>query len=87
MQDYIRKLIVRQWCSEGLRTMFAIERRYERDSAIARARKEEALNAIKDRLNTALINNQIISIYEYYVIVGYLDEYAFGSHFQDLPCV
>ena len=86
MQDYIKKLIVRQWCSEGLRTMFAIERGYERDSAIARARKEEALKAIKDRLETALIRNQV-SIYEYYVIVGYMDEYAFGSHFQDLPCV
>ena len=49
MQDYIKKLIVRQWCSEGLRTMFAIERGYERDSAIARARKEEVLNAIKDK--------------------------------------
>ena len=86
MKDYIKKLIVRQWCSEGLRKMFAIERGYERDSAIARARKEEALKAIKDRLETALIRNQV-SIYEYYVIVGYLDEYAFGSHFQDLPCV
>lgn len=86
MQDYIKKLVVRQWCSEGLRTMFAIERGYERDSAIARARKEEALKAIKDRLETALIRNQV-GIYEYYVIVGYLDEYAFGSHFQDLPCV
>lgn len=67
--------------------MFAIERGYERDSAIARARKEEALKAIKDRLETALVNNQLLSIYEYYVIVGYLDEYAFGSHFQDLPSV
>lgn len=86
MQDYIKKLVVRQWCSEGLRTMFAIERGYERDSEIARARKEEALKDIKDRLETALIRNQV-SIYEYYVIVGYLDEYAFGSHFQDLPCV
>lgn len=86
MQDYIKKLVVRQWCSEGLRTMFAIERGYERDSAIARAKKEEALKAIKDRLETALIRNQV-GIYEYYVIVGYLDEYAFGSHFQDLPCV
>ena len=86
MQDYIKKLVVRQWCSEGLRTMFAIERGYERDSAIARARKEEALKAIKDRLETALIHNQV-SIFEYYVIVGYLDEYAFGSHFQDLSCV
>ena len=86
MQDYIKKLVVRQWCSEGLRTMFAIERGYERDSVIARARKEEALKAIKDRLEMALIRNQV-SIYEYYVIVGYLDEYAFGSHFQDLPCV
>lgn len=86
MQDYIKKLVVRQWCSDGLRTMFAIERGYERDSAIARARKEEALKVIKDRLETALIRNQV-SIYEYYVIVGYLDEYAFGSHFQDLPCV
>lgn len=86
MQDYIRKLIVRQWCSEGLRTMFAIERGYERDSAIARAKKEDALKDIKDRLEMALIRNQV-GIYEYYVIVGYLDEYAFGSHFQDLPCV
>lgn len=86
MQDYIRKLVVRQWCSEGLSTMFAIERGYERDSAIARARKEEALKAIKDRLETALVRNHV-NIYEYYVIVGYLDEYAFGSHFQDLPCV
>ena len=86
MQDYIRKLIVRQWCSEGLRTMFAIERGYERDSAIARAKKEDALYSIKERLESALIRNQV-SIYEYYVIVGYLDEYAFGSHFQDLPCV
>lgn len=86
MQDYIKKLVVRQWCSEGLRTMFAIERGYERDSAIARARKEDALKDIKDRLELALIHNQV-SIYEYYVIVGYLDEYAFGSHFQDLPCV
>ena len=86
MQDYIRKLVVRQWCSEGLRTMFAIERGYERDSAIARAKKEDALKDIKDRLELALIHNQV-SIYEYYVIVGYLDEYAFGSHFQDLPCV
>ena len=86
MQDYLKKLVVRQWCSEGLRTMFAIERGYERDSAIARARKEEALKDIKDRLETALIRNQV-NIYEYYVIVGYLDEYAFGSHFQDLPCV
>ena len=86
MQDYIKKLIVRQWCSEGLRTMFAIERGYERDSAIARAKKEDALKDIKDRLEMALIRNQV-GIYEYYVIVGYLDEYAFGSHFQDLPCV
>lgn len=86
MQDYIKKLIVRQWCSEGLRTMFAIERACERDSAIARAKKEEALNAIKDKLESALIRDQV-SIYEYYVIIGYLDEYAFGSHFQDLPCV
>ena len=86
MQDYIRKLVVRQWCSEGLRTMFAIERGYERDSAIARAKKEDALKDIKDRLEMALIHNQV-GIYEYYVIVGYLDEYAFGSHFQDLPCV
>ena len=86
MQDYIKKLVVRQWCSEGLRTMFAIERGYERDSAIARAKKEDALKDIKDRLELALIHNQV-SIYEYYVIVGYLDEYAFGSHFQDLPCV
>lgn len=86
MQDYIRKLVVRQWCSEGLRTMFAIERGYERDSAIARAKKEDALKDIKDRLEMALIRNQV-GIYEYYVIVGYLDEYAFGSHFQDLPCV
>ena len=86
MQDYIKKLVVRQWCSEGLRTMFAIERGYERDSAIARAKKEDALKDIKDRLETALIRNQV-GIYEYYVIVGYLDEYAFGSHFQDLPCV
>ena len=86
MQDYIKKLVVRQWCSEGLRTMFAIERGYERDSAIARARKEDALKDIKDRLKLALIHNQV-GIYEYYVIVGYLDEYAFGSHFQDLPCV
>lgn len=86
MQDYIKKLIVRQWCSEGLRAMFAIERAYDRNSAIARAKKEEALNAIKDKLESALIRDQV-SIYEYYVIVGYLDEYAFGSHFQDLPCV
>lgn len=86
MQDYIRKLVVRQWCSEGLRTMFAIERGYESDSAIARAKKEDALYSIKERLESALIRNQV-SIYEYYVIVGYLDEYAFGSHFQDLPCV
>lgn len=86
MQDYIKKLVVRQWCSEGLRTMFAIERGYERDSAIARAKKEDALKDIKDRLEMALIRNQV-GIYEYYVIVGYLDEYAFGSHFQDLPCV
>ena len=86
MQDYIRKLVVRQWCSEGLRTMFAIERGYERDSAIARARKEDALKDIKDKLEMALTRNQV-SIYEYYVIVGYLDEYAFGNHFQDLPCV
>lgn len=86
MQDYIRKLVVRQWCSEGLRMMFAIERGYERDSAIARAKKEDALKDIKDRLEMALIRNQV-GIYEYYVIVGYLDEYAFGSHFQDLPCV
>lgn len=86
MQDYIRKLVVRQWCSEGLRTMFAIERGYERDSAIARAKKEDALYSIKERLESALIRNQM-SIFEYYVIVGYLDEYAFGSHFQDLPCV
>lgn len=86
MQDYIRKLVIRQWCSEGLRTMFAIERGYERDSAIARAKKEDALKDIKDRLEMALIRNQV-GIYEYYVIVGYLDEYAFGSHFQDLPCV
>ena len=86
MQDYIKKLVVRQWCSEGLRTMFAIERGYERDSAIARAKKEDALYSIKERLESALIRNQV-SIYEYYVIVGYLDEYAFGSHFQDLPCV
>lgn len=86
MQDYIRKLLVKQWCSEGLRTMFAIERGCERDSAIARARKEDALKAIKDRLETALTRTQV-SIYEYYVIVGYLDEFAFGSHFQDLPCV
>ena len=86
MQDYSRKWVVRQWCSEGLRTMFAIERGYERDSAIARAKKEDALKDIKDRLEMALIRNQV-GIYEYYVIVGYLDEYAFGSHFQDLPCV
>ena len=86
MQDYIRKLVVRQWCSEGLRTMFAIERGYERDSAIARAKKEDTLKDIKDKLEMALIRKQV-SIYEYYVIVGYLDEYAFGSHFQDLPCV
>lgn len=86
MQDYIRKLVVRQWCSEGLRTIFAIERGCERDSAIARAKKEDALKDIKDKLEMALIHNQL-SIYEYYVIVGYLDEYAFGSHFQDLPCV
>lgn len=86
MQDYIKKLVVRQWCSEGLRTMFAIERGYERDSAIARARKKDALKDIKDRLELALIHNQV-SIYEYYVIVGYLEEYAFGCHFQDLPCV
>lgn len=86
MQDYIKKLVVRQWCSEGLRTMFAIERGYEHDSAIARAKKEEALKDIKDRLEMALIRNQV-GIYEYYVIVGYLDEYAFGSHFEDLPCV
>ena len=66
--------------------MFAIERGYERDSAIARAKKEDALKDIKDRLEMALIRNQV-GIYEYYVIVGYLDEYAFGSHFQDLPCV
>ena len=86
MQDYIKKLVVRQWCSEGLRTIFAIERGYERDSAIARAKKEDALKDIKNRLEMALIRNQV-GIYEYYVIVGYLDEYAFGSHFQDLPCV
>ena len=86
MQDYIRKLVVRQWCSEGLRTMFDIERGYERDSAIERARKEVALNDIKDKLELALIHEQV-SIYEYYVIIGYLDEYAFGSHFHDLPCV
>ena len=86
MQDYIKKLIVRQWCSEGLRTMFAIERACERDSAIARARKEEALNSIKDKLESALRRDQV-SIYEYYVIIGYLDEYAFGGHFQDLACV
>lgn len=66
--------------------MFAIERGYERDSAIARAKKKDALKDIKDRLGMALIRNQV-GIYEYYVIVGYLDEYAFGSHFQDLPCV
>lgn len=59
MQDYIKKLVVRQWCLEGSRTMFAIERGYERDSAIARARKEEALKAIKDRLETALIHNKV----------------------------
>lgn len=86
MQDYIKKLIVRQWCSEGLRTMFAIERGYERDNPMARIKKEEALKAIKDKLESALIRDQV-SIYEYYVIIGYLDEYAFGSHFQDLPCV
>jgi len=86
MQDYIKKLIVRQWCSEGLRTMFAIERGYERDSAIARARKEEALNAIKDKLELALIRGQVTA-FEFYVIIGYLDEYAFGTHFNDLPGV
>lgn len=86
MKDYIKRLTVRQWCSEGLRMMFAIERGYERDSAIARARKEDALTAIKDKLEKALLSDKV-SIYEYYVILGYLTEYAFGSHFQDLPCV
>lgn len=86
MQDYIRKLVVRQWCSEGLRAMFAIERRYERDSEILKTRKEEALNAIKDKLETALVHGQVTA-FEFYVIIGYLDEYAFGNHFNDLPGV
>ena len=86
MQDYIRKLIVRQWCTEGLRAMFAIERRYEHDSDIAKARKKEALNTIKDKLESALVHGQVTA-FEFYIIIGYLDEYAFGNHFNDLPGV
>ena len=66
--------------------MFAIERRYERDSDISKERKQEALNAIKDKLETALIRAHVTA-FEFYVIIGYLDEYAFGTHFIDLPGV
>ncbi len=84
MQDYIRKLVVRQWCTEMLRTLFAIERAEGHGTPECVRRKDAALNATKDKLETALVRGQV-SAYEYYVIIGYIDEYAFGNHFEDLP--
>ena len=88
MRFYIRKMIVSNNISAGLRRLFKIERKkYDspNDTDIELEKREE-LERIKDELETMLICDSITP-YEYYIIIGYLDEYAFGKHFQDLPCV
>ena len=88
MRDYIRKMIVSNNISAGLRRLFKIERKkYDapNDADIEREEREE-LERIKDELETMLIRDSITQ-YEYYIIIGYLDEYAFGKHFQDIPTI
>lgn len=88
MRDYIRKMIVSNNISAGLRRLFKIERKkYDapNDADIEREEREE-LERIKDELETMLIRDSITP-YEYYIIIGYLTEYAFGNHFLDIPTI
>lgn len=88
MRDYIRKMIVSNNISAALSRLFKIERKkYDapNDADIEREEREE-LERIKDELETMLIRDTITP-YEYYIIIGYLDEYAFGKHFQDIPTI
>lgn len=92
MRDYIRRMIISNNISAGLRRLFKIERKkYDapndapNDADIEREKREE-LERIKDELETMLIRDSITP-YEYYIIIGYLDEYAVGKHFQDIPTI
>lgn len=88
MRDYIRKMIVSNNISAGLLRLFKIERKkYDapKDADIEREKREE-LERIKDELETMIIRDSITP-YEYYIIIGYLDEYAFGKHFLDIPTI
>ena len=88
MRDYVRKLVVNKWIRDELQALFKIERKkYDapNDTDIELEKREE-LERIKDELETMLIRDSITP-YEYYIIIGYLDEYAFGKHFQDIPTI
>lgn len=83
MRDYVRKLIVNRWIRDELQALFKIERLNvpEHDKT---ARKTHELEEFKDLIADSLQRGGMTE-YEYYIIIGYLTEYAFGSHFVDIP--
>lgn len=85
MKDYIRKLVVNKWVRDALQSLFKLDRVGASEEE-KKERKARELEELKDMLEDCL-RRGALTVYEYYIIIGYLTEYAFGSHFQDLPSV
>lgn len=83
MKDYVRKLVVNKWIRDELQALFKIERLNVPEQE-KNARKERELEEFKDLIYDSLQRGGVTE-YEYYIIIGYLTEYAFGSHFVDIP--
>lgn len=86
MKGYIRKLVVNKWIRDALQSLFRLERRGGASEEEKKERAARELEEIKDMLEDCL-RRGAMTVYEYYIIIGYLTEYAFGRHFQDLPTV
>lgn len=83
MRDYVRKLVVNKWIRDELQALFKIERLNVPEQE-KNARKARELEEFKDLIYDSLQRGSVTE-YEYYIIIGYLTEYAFGSHFVDIP--
>lgn len=83
MRDYVRKLVVNKWIRGELQALFKIERLNVPDQEKT-ARKARELEEFKDLIYDSLQRGGVTE-YEYYIIIGYLTEYAFGNHFVDIP--
>lgn len=83
MRDYVRKLVVNKWIRDELHALFKIERMNVPEQEKT-DRKYAELEEFKDLIYDSLQRGGVTE-YEYYIIIGYLTEYAFGSHFVDIP--